>query len=166
MDGEFLRRLVDAQHRVVVEVVLFDGSILDRDLAEESVAQAVDDATLHLGADAVGVDGEAAVDHAADLVDRQLILIVKRDVGDDRYVAQEAPVGSDADAPAFHPPILFRLLVPAELLRRSLHHGPQPSRVGRERADDRVHSPTVALVRHVDGLERQLVVAVLLDAPK
>src|SRR6185295_17291811 len=43
-----LRRLVDAQDRVVVEGVLLDGSVLDRDLAEEGVAQAIDDAPFHL----------------------------------------------------------------------------------------------------------------------
>src|SRR3954451_18574484 len=95
-----LRRLMDTQDLVIVKIVLHDSAILHGDLAEEGVTQAVDDASLHLRHDAVAVDREAAVDHAVDVIDRDLVLVVDRNVGHDTHIAQKAAMDGDAQAAA------------------------------------------------------------------
>src|SRR5579864_6262684 len=148
-DVDVLRRLVEAQHRVVVEVVLLDGALLEGDLATEGEAQAIDDAALHLRPDAVHVDGDAAVDRGPDLVDRQLLDVLafavlgvgERDVDHHGHVAEEGPVGGDAEAAALHALVLLHLVIPARLLRHPFDHGPQPSSVGGVSRQYLVRSP-------------------------
>ena len=61
-----LRRLVDAQHAVVVEVGLLDAALVDGDLAIERGGQAEDQPALELRHDGIGIDGDAGIDRAGD----------------------------------------------------------------------------------------------------
>jgi len=60
------RHLVDAQHPVVPEVGLLNPARHDRDLAPERSRQAENDSALHLRANGVGIDLNAAIDDAPD----------------------------------------------------------------------------------------------------
>ena len=60
------RRLVDAQDLVVVVVALLDLAVPEGDLALSRRALAHDHRALHLRADAIGIDGRAAVDSDVD----------------------------------------------------------------------------------------------------
>ena len=120
---------MDAQHLIIVEVVLHHSAVLCRNLAEQRVAQAVEHAAFHLRLDAVGVDGHPAVDGAVHLVDDQLVVFIERHIDDDGHVGQEAAVRRDAEAAPFRHVAAFA--VPAGLAGHALDHRAQPARVGR-----------------------------------
>ena len=61
-----LRRLVDPQHAIVVEVRLLDAALGDGDLAVKCRGQAEDEPAFELGLDRVGIDSDAGVDRRDD----------------------------------------------------------------------------------------------------
>ena len=71
-----LRRLVDAQHPVVVEVRLLHPALLDGDLAVERGGEAEDEAALELRRDGIRIDGDAGIDRAGDAPQMHLALLV------------------------------------------------------------------------------------------
>src|SRR5262245_27139336 len=90
------RRLADAQHPVVAEVGLLDTAVLDRDLAMQRGGQAEDDAALHLRADGVGVDLDAAIDRAPHMGRVDGTVLVDADLDHLRDEAAEAGAKRDA----------------------------------------------------------------------
>lgn len=69
MDFDDRRSVVHAQDFVIVEIVLVDAAVRDRDFAFESLREAKVDSALHLSFDAEWIDAEAAIDGADDAVD-------------------------------------------------------------------------------------------------
>src|SRR5258708_32318439 len=59
-----LRSLVDAYHRVIVEIGLLDFAVLQRNFAIERRAQPEDDSALNLGFYGIGINHTAAIDCA------------------------------------------------------------------------------------------------------
>src|SRR5262245_56217838 len=58
------RRLVDAQHPIVVEIALLDAAVLNRDLAEQGGRDPKNYPALHLRLHRVRVDDRPAIDGA------------------------------------------------------------------------------------------------------
>ena len=63
-----LGRLVVAHHRIIIEVMLHDPAVLDRDLSLKSRGQAVDGPAFHLCLYRVGIDDPTGVHCTPDLV--------------------------------------------------------------------------------------------------
>ncbi len=57
-----LRRLVDAQHAVVVEIGLLHAALVDGDLAIERRRQAENQSAFELRHDGIGIDGNPGID--------------------------------------------------------------------------------------------------------
>src|ERR1700683_1182252 len=111
------RHLVHAQHRITVEVVLFDMPILERNGPVEDRPEAKPDAALHLGDDDVGIDRRTAVHCAHDPIDLDMSALIDADFGDLRDERLECFSDRDAAALAFRhrlaaPPPPFRRGVP------------------------------------------------------
>ncbi len=109
------RRLVDAQHAVVVEIALLHAALVDRDLAIERRSQPEEETALQLRDDGVGIDGDAGVDRAGDAMHADLAVAIDLDVGDGGDEARERNLYRDAAAAARRQGI-----APAGLLRRKL----------------------------------------------
>src|SRR5262245_3876375 len=90
------RRLVDAQHPVIAEVRLLDAAVLDGDLAVERGRQAEHDPALHLRANRVGVDLDAAIDRAPHVGRVDGTILVDADLDHLRHEAAEAGAKRDA----------------------------------------------------------------------
>src|SRR5262245_10463316 len=84
------RRLVDAQHSVIVEIRLLHAAFLDRDLAPQRGCQAEDQPALELGHDGVGIDGNPGIHRAVDAAQMYATDII--DLGFD-YGGNEAAEG-------------------------------------------------------------------------
>src|SRR5690348_11536995 len=83
--------------RVGVEVLGNDlAAVAEDDLAPGGGTECVDEAALDLGADQVGVDGDAAVEREGDLLEVDLVAAVEGDLGDLRAVAVEEAAAGDA----------------------------------------------------------------------
>src|SRR6266540_3199013 len=67
-----VRHLVHPENLVVLEVLLVEGAVTDRPALLERGAEAEEQPALELGAHAVGIDHEAAVHRAGDLLDPYL----------------------------------------------------------------------------------------------
>src|SRR5438445_603788 len=83
------RGLVDAQHPVVVEVVLLDAAVLEGDLAPQDARDPEDDPALDLCLDGVRVDDDAAIHGADHPRDADLPLLRDRHLRNLRDVAPE-----------------------------------------------------------------------------
>jgi hypothetical protein len=116
LDG---RRLVDAQHAVVVEVALLDGAALQRDLAEQRRAQPEQQAALDLRLDGTRVHRDATVqrDHRAP----QAHLALRRhlDLDHGAHTAAEGVAHGHAAPDARGQ----RALAPADFFSRQVEHG-------------------------------------------
>src|SRR5260370_5260987 len=71
-----LRRLIDTQHPVVVEVRLLDPSRVDDDFAVERRGQAEDQAALELRHNGIRVDDDAGIDRRSDSAQMYFALFV------------------------------------------------------------------------------------------
>ena len=65
------RHLVHAKYRIVIEVALFDSTLLKRDCTRERRCKAVANARLHLHGNNVRIDRKSAIDRADDFVQLQ-----------------------------------------------------------------------------------------------
>ena len=92
------RRLIDAQHSIVMEVALLDPATLEGDLSPQRCCDAEDDTALDLGHDNVRIDSDASVQDAHDTVDVHLTGLQNRDLGNLRHEATECIVHADAAA--------------------------------------------------------------------
>src|SRR6266700_1190744 len=111
-----LRRVLEAHHRVGVEVALLHAAVLDRDLAEHRRGKPIDHAAFELRLDATGVDDRAAVardDYALDLD----LAVSHRNFGDHAYDRVITFVDGDA-APA----AARHRLAPVALLDQEIDH--------------------------------------------
>ena len=95
------RRLVDAQHAVVVEIALFDAAILEGDFVEERGREAKHDAAFHLRPHRVRVDHHTAVHGADHPCDAHLAALGNLDFGDLRDIAAKHELNRQAAALAF-----------------------------------------------------------------
>src|SRR5713226_2402293 len=84
-----LRRLVDAQHGIVMKIALLHAAIGKREFAIERRRQPEDHRALHLRFDDVGVDRPAAVHGAYHAMHANLAAAVDRHFGDLRNVASK-----------------------------------------------------------------------------
>ena len=112
-----VRRFVDAQDAIVVEIMLLDAAALQRDLAPQRGADAEDDAALDLRHDRVGVDDLAAIDGANHAPDLDLALLRHLDLGDLGKVGAHGELHRDAAAHA-----LGKGRAPSRLLGGEIEH--------------------------------------------
>ena len=110
-----LRRLVDAQHAVVVEVGLLDPPLVDGDLAIERRGQAEDQPAFELRHDGVGIDGNAGIDRAGDAAQLHLAVFVDFRLHHGRNETAERRLHADAASDARR-----QRLAPAGFLRRQI----------------------------------------------
>lgn len=83
----YIWRLVHSQHLKVVKIALFHGAIFDHDLAAEYGSQSKVDGAFRHGADAVWIDGCAAIDSRNDPTHAYSKIFVERDLRHVRDVA-------------------------------------------------------------------------------
>ncbi|GCC47555.1 hypothetical protein chiPu_0031621, partial [Chiloscyllium punctatum] len=81
------RRLVDPDHREVVEIALLYLAVLEADLAVFGEAQPHDRSAFDLRVDPLRIDVSAAIDRGIDPGHRELALVVDRHLDDGRDVA-------------------------------------------------------------------------------
>ena len=93
------RHLVDSQRFVVVEVLLLHAAAIDRDVAAQRGAQAVNDAALDLLHHDRRIDDMPAIDGANHAMDSDLSL-VDRNLGDLRVEAADVVDDRDAAMPS------------------------------------------------------------------
>src|SRR5262249_38518380 len=90
-----LRRDVGARNLVVAEIALLDTSPLEADAAVEGVADRHDNGALELGAHAVRIDDQTAIDGDIDPGYRDRPVVADGHLGNHRDVAQEAAMDRD-----------------------------------------------------------------------
>src|SRR4029077_1392041 len=88
-------RFVDAGHLVVVEIGLLDAAAVDGDGVVQGCGEAVDGGAFHLGGDAGGIDGTAAVNGIHDAVNFN-VAVFDADFGDACGVGLERIVAGDS----------------------------------------------------------------------
>ena len=89
---------VDARDKIIGVVALLDATFLDRDVAEEHIADAHDRSTFQLRAHAIRVDDRAAIDRHIETRYRDLAVIANGDMRDDSDIAQKAAMDGEAAA--------------------------------------------------------------------
>ena len=115
-----LRRLIDAQHAVVVEVGLLDAPLVDGDLAVERGGQAEDQPAFELRHDGIGIDGDAGIDRGGDAAQMHLALFVDFGFHHGRDEAAERRLHADAA-----PDARRQRLAPIGFLRHEIERGQQ-----------------------------------------
>ena len=116
-----LRRLVDAQHAVVMEVGLLDASLVDGDLAVERGGQAEDQPAFELRHDRVGIDGDAGIDRRGDAAQLHFALFVDFGFHHGRDEAAERRLHADAA-----PDARRQRLAPVGFFRHEIERRQQP----------------------------------------
>ena len=111
-----------------MEVRLLHAALVERDLIEQA-GHRVDGAAFHLGPDLIGIDRDAAVDRADELVDAELAVGRHRHLGD---VGGVAAVGERHGDAAGAPGRQRR--PPVRLRRGRLEHRLVPLGLAEERA--------------------------------
>lgn len=148
-----------AQHREIEEVALHHAALVEADLATQRQAQAHHRATLHLGADALGVDLRAAVDGHVHRHHLQLTLGVYRHLDHRGGVAHEAVGHRQAQAVS-----LGQLAAPAGALGCGFDHIAHAAGVDRVALGRLAVVPVVRqrarvqLARRADEVEQVLLV--------
>ncbi len=84
-----LRRLMQTQHTVLVEIPLLRAPILERDVAPQRGRQAKNDAALELRRHDTRIHDLPTVDHTRDFVDLESAAVDRnfRNLGDERRIA-------------------------------------------------------------------------------
>ncbi len=139
-----LRRLVDAQHAVVVEVGLLHAPLVDGDLAIERGGQAEDQPAFELRDDGIGIDGNAGIDRGGDAAQMHLALFVDFRLHHGRDETGERRLHADAASDARR-----QRLAPAGFLRREIERGEKARLFSKHRPAE--------IDRILAGLARQFV---------
>ena len=124
-----LRRLIDAQHAVVVEIGLLDPPLVDGDLAIERRGEAEDQAAFELRHDGVGIDGDAGIDRRGDAAQMHLALLVDFGLHHGRDETAERRLHADATSDARR-----QRLAPAGFFRHEVERRQQPRVLPKHRA--------------------------------
>src|SRR6185437_4507357 len=76
------RRIIDAQHLIVMKIALFDTPVFDRDLTRKYSGESEIDATLGHGAHAIRVDSQTAINRARKSKHMNRTVVIDGDLGD------------------------------------------------------------------------------------
>src|ERR1700733_8654216 len=117
------RRLRKTHHAISVEIALYRGAVLDRDLAVQCGAQAKDHGALSLLGDRLRIDHVTGIERDGDPVDLHLAVRLHRNFSDLRAEAVRKIANGDA-APA----TFGQRLAPVTLLGGGIQH-PEPVRL-------------------------------------
>ena len=139
-----LRRLVDAQHAIVVEIGLLHPSLVDGDLAVECGGQAEDQPAFELRHDRIGIDGDAGIDRGRDAAQMHLALFVDFRLHHGCDEAGERRLHADAA-----PDARRQRLAPVGFFRRQIERGEKARLVSKHRPAE--------VDRILAGLSRQFV---------
>ena len=105
-------RFEHPQHGIVVEIVLLNAAVLERDFGFECSGQAKNDAAFHLRLDDVGIDGAPAINGANHTVHTYGAVLFNRSLHNLGDVAIERKMRGDAAAAPWR-----KRLAPAGLFR-------------------------------------------------
>src|SRR5579871_723024 len=95
------RASLEPDHFIVGEVGLYDGALVDRDLAVQGGGQAVDDRAFDLRLHAVRIHGHSGVGGGDNSIDFQIAVLADRYVGDMGHHGAEAFDDGDAASLTF-----------------------------------------------------------------
>src|SRR5712692_6152750 len=120
------RSFVHANHFIVVEIGLHDAPALDGDGVLERGSQSIDGGALHLGANAIGIDGAAAIHGTNQTIDLERSAR-GGNIRDRRYISLKRVEAGNAPALP-----LRKRLAPACFFRSELQYAFQPGSLERE----------------------------------